>query len=65
MHVPFLGEVPILLKIREYGDAGTMEANFTDANVAPSLERICYQLVKNLAAKAAAAPAQPQLPVLG
>ncbi len=65
MAVPFLGDVPILLKIREHGDAGTMEANFADPGVAPSLEKICYRLVKNLAAKTASAPVQPQLPVLG
>lgn len=62
--VPFLGEVPIQLAIREHGDAGTMEANFADANVAPSFEKIAYRLVKNLAAAAAAAPPQPSLPVL-
>ncbi len=62
--LPFLGEVPIQLAIREHGDAGTMEANFTDANVAPSFEKIAYRLVKNLAASAAAAPPQPSLPVL-
>jgi ATP-binding protein involved in chromosome partitioning len=62
--VPFLGEVPIQLAIREHGDAGTMEANFADANVAPSFEKIAYRLVKNLAASAAAAPPQPSLPVL-
>ena len=64
MQVPFLGDVPILLKIREHGDAGTAEANFEDANVATSLERITYQLVKRLATSASAAPPQPQLPVL-
>ena len=64
MQVPFLGDVPILLKIREHGDAGTTEANFEDASVATSLERVTYQLVKRLATSASAAPPQPQLPVL-
>ncbi len=63
-NVPFLGEVPILLSIREHGDAGTMESNFSDPAIAPYFERIAYRLVKNLAAAAAAAPPQPSLPVL-
>lgn len=63
--VPFLGEVPIQLQIREYGDEGRTEANFADPAVGACLEGICYRLVKNLAELAAAAPPQPQLPVLG
>ena len=63
-NVPFFGEVPILLSIREHGDAGTMESNFSDSAIAPYFERIAYRLVKNLAADAAAAPPQPSLPVL-
>jgi ATP-binding protein involved in chromosome partitioning len=62
--VPFLGEVPILLSIREHGDAGTTESNFTDPAIAPCFEKMAYRLVKNLAAAAAAAPPQPSLPVL-
>ncbi len=63
--VPFLGDVPIQLKIREHGDAGTTESNFEEPSVASHLESISYQLVKRLASTAAEAPPQPQLPVLG
>ncbi len=63
--VPFLGNVPIQLNIREHGDAGTTASNFDDPSLAANLESIAYQLVKRLAAAAAAAPPQPQLPVLG
>jgi len=63
--VPFLGDVPIQLKIREYGDEGRTEANFAEPAVGACLEGICYRLVKQLAESAAAAPPQPQLPVLG
>jgi ATP-binding protein involved in chromosome partitioning len=63
--VPFLGDVPIQLKIREYGDAGRTEANFADPAIGACLEGICYRLVKNLAESAAAAPPQLLLPVLG
>ncbi|NLF69975.1 MAG: Mrp/NBP35 family ATP-binding protein [Candidatus Anammoximicrobium sp.] len=63
--VPFLGDVPIQLKIREYGDEGRTEANFAEPAIGACLEGICYRLVKALAESAAAAPPQPQLPVLG
>jgi ATP-binding protein involved in chromosome partitioning len=64
-NVPFLGEVPIRLQIREHGDAGTPEAGFADPTIAPYFEKIAYRLVKNLAAAMAAAPQQPSLPILG
>jgi len=63
--VPFLGDIPIQLLIREYGDEGRSDANFDDPAIAARLEGICYRLVKNLAHATAAAPRQPQLPVLG
>ncbi len=63
--IPFLGEIPINIQLRERGDQADMEANFEDPNVAPYLEKIAYQLVKHLAQKAAANPVQHQLPVLG
>jgi ATP-binding protein involved in chromosome partitioning len=63
--VPFLGNVPIQLEIREHGDAGTTAANFENPALAANFDSIAYQLVKRLASTAAAAPPQPQLPVLG
>lgn len=65
LDVPFLGDLPIQLRIRELGDEGRTDANFDDPATAARLEGICYRLVKNLADAAAAAPPQPQLPVLG
>jgi ATP-binding protein involved in chromosome partitioning len=65
LDVPFLGDVPINVQIRELGDAGRSDANFQNPAVAAHLERIAHQLVKNLATRAAAAPPRPQLPVLG
>ena len=64
-NIPFLGEIPINIQLRERGDAGDMIANFDDPNVGPFLEKIAYQLAKTLATKAASKPAQTQLPVLG
>ncbi len=65
MGVPFLGDVPINIQVREHGDAGTMSANFDDPNVGPYLEKICHQLAANLAERAASQPPAPSLPVLG
>lgn len=64
LDVPFLGEVPINMAIRELGDAGKTSASFDDPALAPVLDAICHRLVSNLANSAAAAPPMPQLPVL-
>ncbi|MEM9412027.1 MAG: Mrp/NBP35 family ATP-binding protein [Planctomycetota bacterium] len=64
-NIPFLGDIPINIQLRERGDAGEMGANFDDPNVGPFLEKIAYQLSKTLAQQAAAKPPQNQLPVLG
>lgn len=65
LNVPFLGDVPINIQIRELGDEGKTTDNFDNPAVAPSLDRICYNLVKQMSVKAAVAPPQPSLPVLG
>jgi ATP-binding protein involved in chromosome partitioning len=62
--VPFLGEVPIVMTIREMGDAGKTGAIFDDAAAAPPLERIAYQLAKVQADQVRRNPPKPQLPVL-
>lgn len=64
LDVPFLGEVPINMSIRELGDAGKVSASFDDPALAPAFDAICHQLVTNLSNSAAAAPPLPQLPVL-
>lgn len=64
LDIPFLGEVPIQIPIREHGDAGKTSANFDDPASRPYLEAICERLVGNLAATAAARPSLPPLPVL-
>jgi ATP-binding protein involved in chromosome partitioning len=62
--VPFLGEVPINVQLRECGDAGTTDRNFDNPAVARQLHSICHQLVRGLSARAAQAPPRPQLAVL-
>ena len=64
LEIPFLGEVPIQIPIREHGDAGRTAANFDDPASRPYFEAICERLVGNLAASAAAKPPLPSLPVL-
>ncbi len=62
--VPFLGETPIQIPIRERGDAGQTAGNLADIESAPYFERIVYNLVRNLAADRAAEPPLPSLSVL-
>lgn len=65
LRIPFLGEVPINIQIRINGDEGRIAGNFADAQSAPYLERICYQLAKNLAQlQSAGAAPLPSLTVL-
>ncbi len=64
LEVPFLGEVPIQIPIRERGDAGNTVGNTTDQDSAPHFERICYSVVKNIASRKAAKPPMPSLSVL-
>jgi ATP-binding protein involved in chromosome partitioning len=64
LEIPFLGEVPIQIPIREHGDAGKTAANYDDPAARPYLEAICQRLVGNLAAAASARPPLPSLPVL-
>jgi ATP-binding protein involved in chromosome partitioning len=64
LEIPFLGEVPIQIPIREHGDAGRTAANYDDPAARPFLEAICERLVGGIAAAAAARPPLPSLPVL-
>jgi ATP-binding protein involved in chromosome partitioning len=64
LNIPFLGDVPITISIREHGDAGQTNNNFADPQVAPYLEKICAALVRNLARERAVAPPMAALPVL-
>src|SRR5262249_55696394 len=62
--VPFLGDVPITISIRENGDNGLTANNFADPQAAPYFERIVYKLVKNISDAASVKPVLPSLPVL-
>jgi ATP-binding protein involved in chromosome partitioning len=62
--VPFLGEVPINVKIRINGDEGHAERTFDDSDTAPHFEAICLGLVKGIADERRKKPPTPSLPVL-
>lgn len=64
LDVPFLGEVPIEIAIRERGDAGDTAGNFSDQQSAPHFERICFNLAKSIAVGRATEPPMPSLSVL-
>ena len=64
MEVPFLGEVPIQIDIRQRGDEGKTAENFLDPEAAPYFERICYQLIKSITRNRQANPPLPSLSVL-
>lgn len=62
--LPFLGEIPIHIGLRQKGDAGTTADNFLDPQIAPYLEKIAFQLSLHLSQMAAQTSIQATLPVL-
>ena len=64
LDVPFLGEVPINIGIRERGDAGDTAGNFSDESTATFFCDICTQLVRQISSTHKAEPPLPSLTVL-
>lgn len=64
LDVPFLGEVPIQIGIRERGDAGQTAGNFSDAATAGFFGDICHRLVRQISTSHKAEPPLPSLTVL-
>jgi ATP-binding protein involved in chromosome partitioning len=64
LDVPFLGEVPIQIAIRERGDAGETSGNFRDEATARFFGDICYRLVRQISTSHKAEPPLPTLTVL-
>jgi ATP-binding protein involved in chromosome partitioning len=64
LDVPFLGEVPIQIAIRERGDAGDTAGNFRDEQSAPYYRAICQRLVREISSTRKEAPPLPSLSVL-
>jgi ATP-binding protein involved in chromosome partitioning len=65
MDVPFLGEIPINMVIREHGDNGSAAKIIDDPAVAPYFEKLAYNVVRKIAMMTENEPPQSQLPVLG
>ncbi|MEZ6117423.1 MAG: Mrp/NBP35 family ATP-binding protein [Pirellulaceae bacterium] len=64
LDVPFLGEVPINIQIRQNGDDGKAAAALEDPVTGKSLKVLSYQLAKQLASQVKSAPPLPTLSVL-
>jgi ATP-binding protein involved in chromosome partitioning len=64
LEVPFLGEVPIDIGIRQRGDAGDTAGNFTDESSAAFFHAICHRLVRQISTGYRAQPPMPSLTVL-
>jgi ATP-binding protein involved in chromosome partitioning len=64
LDVPFLGEVPIQIGIRQRGDAGDTAGNFDDDATAGFFRDICHRLVQQLSTAHKAEPPLPSLTVL-
>jgi ATP-binding protein involved in chromosome partitioning len=63
--VPFLGEIPINVSIREHGDNGSAPQVLQDPAIAPYFEKIAYALTRQISMLTEENPPQSQLPVLG
>ena len=61
--VPFLGEVPINIAIRERGDAGETSANLSDEETGRYFQAIAGQMVQSILRHKASQPSG-SLPVL-
>jgi ATP-binding protein involved in chromosome partitioning len=64
LDIPFLGGVPINMAIRQRGDEGRTAALFDDQSCQSHIERLSYQLARNLADSRSAKPPLPTLSVL-
>lgn len=62
--IPFLGDVPINIQIRQRGDAGETYGNFDDEETAQFFQAICYRLANQIAQGSRSAPSLPKLSVL-
>jgi len=63
--IPFLGEIPIVTRIRTLGDQGQTPAAMEDEKLGPYLEALCRRLAENLSARRREHPGAPGLTVLG
>ncbi len=65
MSVPFLGEVPINIAMRQESDEGRLDQVLQDPVCGTPIEKIVRTLVRDIAQRTTATPASVSLPVLG
>lgn len=65
MSVPFLGEVPINIAMRQESDEGNLDQVLQDPVCGTPIEKIVRTLVRDIAQRTTTAPASVSLPVLG
>lgn len=64
LKIPFLGEVPINIQMREESDAGNISTALEDPICSAALDKIVRALVRGVGDRAAASPTGASLPVL-
>jgi ATP-binding protein involved in chromosome partitioning len=64
LQVPFLGEVPLNIQLRQQSDTGNLSDALSDPICSSSLEKIVQSLLLGMAVRAAATPHGAALPVL-
>jgi len=64
LHVPFLGEVPLNISLRQQSDQGGLAQALEEPICHAAMDRIVRALVRELARRAALAPISAPLPVL-
>ncbi len=64
LHVPFLGEVPLVTELRIQADAGNIGKALEHQAAGPYLQSICLNLVRQLARQHREQPVLPTLTVL-
>ena len=65
LQVPFLGDVPINIAMREQSDTGNLDGVLKDPICGIPLQKIVRSLVRDLSHRASTTPASISLPVLG
>jgi ATP-binding protein involved in chromosome partitioning len=64
LDVPYLGDLPINIQMREHGDAGQMSTVFADPALEGPLNQLTRRLVRNLTDQVRSNPPLPNLSVL-
>ncbi len=64
MEVPFLGEVPLNIQLRQQSDTGNLSSALDDPICAAALDKIVRSMIHLIGQRAAAAPTGAALPVL-